>query len=89
MRPAKAESCRGSEINHLANLIRKKQLIFAIPLPLLLPDMLGELRRLSRREGLPAVYPWRDTRTILRYSARLAVKGGASARLARRFNEAP
>lgn len=89
MRPAKAESCRAFKINHLANLIRKKQLNSATPLPLLLPDMLGEPRQFARGEGLPAVYRWRDTQTILRYSARLAVKGGASARLALRSNEAP
>ena len=41
-------------------------------------------------EGLPAImqaYRWRDARTVMRYGARLATKSGASARLARRFNE--
>lgn len=39
-------------------------------------------------EGLPAImqaYRWRDARTVMRYGARLALKSGASARLARRF----
>lgn len=41
-------------------------------------------------EGLPAImqaYRWRDARTVMRYGARLAVESGASARLARRFND--
>lgn len=41
-------------------------------------------------EGLPAImqaYRWNDARTVMRYGAQLAVKSGASARLARRFSE--
>lgn len=41
-------------------------------------------------EGLPAImqaYRWRDARTVMRYGERLAAKSGASARLAKRFNE--
>lgn len=41
-------------------------------------------------EGLPAImqaYRWRDARTVLRYGAKLAAKSGASARLAKRFEE--
>jgi hypothetical protein len=41
-------------------------------------------------EGLPAImqaYRWRDPKTVMRYGARLAAKSGASARLAKRFNE--
>jgi hypothetical protein len=41
-------------------------------------------------EGLPAIMQasrWRDTRTVMRYGARLVPMGGASARLAKRFAE--
>jgi hypothetical protein len=41
-------------------------------------------------EGLPAImqsYRWRDARTVMRYGAKLAMKSGASARLAKRFSE--
>ena len=41
-------------------------------------------------EGLPAImqaYRCRDARTVMRYGARLAVKSGTCARLARRFND--
>ncbi|WP_145206796.1 tyrosine-type recombinase/integrase [Sphingobium sp. B2] len=41
-------------------------------------------------EGLPAImqaYRWNDARTVMRYGARLAVKSGASARLARRLGQ--
>jgi hypothetical protein len=41
-------------------------------------------------ESLPAImqaYRWRDPKTVMRYGARLAAKSGASARLARRFQE--
>lgn len=41
-------------------------------------------------EGLPAImqaYRWRDARTVIRYGSRLAVKSGASARLAKRFSD--
>ncbi len=41
-------------------------------------------------EGLPAImqaYRWRDARTVMRYGAKLAMKIGASARLAKRFSE--
>ncbi|PTS89721.1 hypothetical protein DBR17_02730 [Sphingomonas sp. HMWF008] len=41
-------------------------------------------------ENLPAImqsYRWRDPRTVLRYGAKLAVKSGASARLAKRLQE--
>lgn len=40
-------------------------------------------------EGLPAImqaYRWRDARTVMRYGAKLAAKSGASARLAKRFD---
>ena len=39
-------------------------------------------------ENLPAImqaYRWRDSKTVMRYGAKLAAKSGASARLARRF----
>lgn len=39
-------------------------------------------------ENLPAImqaYRWRDSRTVMRYGAKLAAKSGASARLAKRF----
>lgn len=39
-------------------------------------------------ESLPAImqaYRWRDSKTVMRYGAKLAAKSGASARLARRF----
>lgn len=39
-------------------------------------------------EGLPAImqsYRWRDTRTVMRYGAKLATKSGASARMAARM----
>lgn len=39
-------------------------------------------------ENLPAImqaYQWRDSRTVMRYGAKLATKSGASARLAKRF----
>lgn len=45
---------------------------------------------LAAGEGLPAImqaYRWRDARMVMRYGTRLAVKRGASARLARRFND--
>jgi hypothetical protein len=41
-------------------------------------------------EGLPAImhsYRWRDARTVMRYGSRLAMKSGASARLAKRFED--
>jgi integrase len=41
-------------------------------------------------EGLPAImqaYRWRDARTVMRYGSRLAMKSGASARLAKRFSD--
>ena len=41
-------------------------------------------------EGLPAImqaYRWRDARTVMRYGAKLAMKSGASARLAKRFSD--
>jgi hypothetical protein len=41
-------------------------------------------------EGLPAImqaYRWRDARTVMRYGAKLAMKSGTSARLAKRFSE--
>jgi len=41
-------------------------------------------------ESLPAImqaYRWRDPKTVMRYGAKLAAKNGASARLARRFQE--
>lgn len=41
-------------------------------------------------EALPAImqaYRWRDPNTVMRYGAKLAAKSGASARLARRFQE--
>ena len=40
-------------------------------------------------EGLPAIMQscrWRDARTVIRYGAKLAMKSGASARLAKRFS---
>ena len=39
-------------------------------------------------ESLPAImqaYRWRDSKTVMRYGAKLAAKSGASARLAKRF----
>ncbi|WP_298463994.1 tyrosine-type recombinase/integrase [uncultured Erythrobacter sp.] len=39
-------------------------------------------------ESLPAImqaYRWRDSRTVMRYGAKLATRSGASARLAKRF----
>ncbi len=41
-------------------------------------------------EGLPAImqaYRWRNAPTVLRYGAKLAMKSGASAGLAKRFSE--
>ena len=41
-------------------------------------------------ESLPAImqaYRWRDAKTVMRYGAKLATKSGASARLAKRFEE--
>ena len=41
-------------------------------------------------EGLPAImqaYRWRDSKTVMRYGAKLAAKSGASARLAARFSD--
>lgn len=41
-------------------------------------------------ESLPAImqaYRWRDAKTVMRYGAKLAAKSGASARLAKRFEE--
>lgn len=41
-------------------------------------------------EALPAImqsYRWRDTRTVMRYGAKLATKSGAAARLAARLTE--
>jgi hypothetical protein len=32
-------------------------------------------------------YRWRDARTVMRYGSRLAMKSGASARLAKRFGD--
>ena len=44
----------------------------------------------AAREPLPAImqaYRWRDSKTVLRYGAQLAVKSGAAARMAARVNE--
>lgn len=41
-------------------------------------------------ESLPAImqaYRWRDARTVMRYGEKLAAKSGASARLAKRFDD--